>query len=61
MMSVPAMNHVQYRFKAEGSGTRLLFTHRAAGLIMPEHKDGMDKGLNFWMERIRDLAQRKKG
>jgi len=61
MMSVPAMNHVQYRFKAEGGVTRLLFTHRAAGLILPEHKDGMDKGWGYWMQRIRDLAERKKG
>ena len=36
-MSYPAINHVQYRLKAEGGGTRLTFVHRAMGLILPEH------------------------
>src|SRR6476661_3517859 len=27
-MSYPAINHVQYRLKAEGSSTRLTFVHR---------------------------------
>src|SRR5436853_4532692 len=29
MMSYPALNHLQYRFKAEGGMTRLAFLHRA--------------------------------
>ena len=33
MMSYPAMNHVQYRFTAEGKGTRLTFAHRGIGSI----------------------------
>src|SRR5262245_47980872 len=28
MMSYPAVNHVQYRLKAEGGATRLTFLHR---------------------------------
>lgn len=59
MMSHPAMNHVQYRFKAEGGKTRLEFLHRAAGLIDPDHREGMPKGWQHWLERIRDLAERK--
>ena len=53
MMSYPAVNHVQYRFTAEGGVTRLTFLHRALGLILPEHRDGMPKGWEHWLERIR--------
>src|SRR3954463_12844671 len=40
-MSYPAVNFVQYRLTAEGSGTRIKFTHRGIGLIPQEHRDGM--------------------
>jgi len=58
MMSYPAVNHLQYRFTAEGSGTRLTFLHRGLGLITPEHIEGMTKGWGQWMERIRMRAER---
>jgi uncharacterized protein YndB with AHSA1/START domain len=58
-MSYPAINHVQYRLKAEGTGTRLTFHHRAMGLILPEHRDGMPEGWEYWLERIRTTAERK--
>src|SRR3984957_359889 len=44
MMSFPALNHLQYRFKAEGGATGLAFLHRAMGRIPPEHRDEMPKG-----------------
>jgi len=59
MMSYPALNHLQYRLKAEGGVTRLVFLHRAMGLILPEHRDGLPKGWEHWLERIRELAERK--
>jgi len=59
MMSYPAANHLQYRLKAEGAGTRLTFHHRALGLILPEHRDGMPKGWEHWHQRIRELAERR--
>ncbi len=52
-MSYPAINHVQYRLKAEGAGTRLTILHRAMGLIPPEHRDGMPEGWEFGLQRIR--------
>ena len=58
MMSYPAVNHIQYRFTEQGSGTRLTFAHRAMGLILPDHRDGTPKGWWRWMERIRDHAER---
>ena len=58
-MSYPAINHVQYRLKAEGAGTRLTLRHRAMGLIIPEHRDGMPEGWEHGLERIREIAERK--
>jgi uncharacterized protein YndB with AHSA1/START domain len=60
-MSYPAINHVQYRLRAEGAGTRLTVHHRALGLILPEHRDGMPEGWEHGLERIREIAERKAG
>jgi uncharacterized protein YndB with AHSA1/START domain len=59
MMSYPSVNHLQYRFKEEGGVTRLAFLHRGLGLILPEHREGFPKGWQYWLERIRDLAEGK--
>jgi uncharacterized protein YndB with AHSA1/START domain len=58
-MSYPAINHIQYRLKSEGTSTRLAFTHRAMGLIAADHKDGMPAGWEHWLNRIRTLAEKK--
>lgn len=57
-MSYPAVNHIQYRLTAEGDGTRLQLTHKAMGLILPEHRDGMPEGWEHGLDRIRELAER---
>lgn len=59
MMSYPALNHLQYRLKAEGGVTHLAFLHRAVGVIPSEHRDGVSEGWTYWLERIRELAERK--
>jgi hypothetical protein len=33
--------------------------NRAAGLILPEHRDGSPEGWQHWLERMRELAERK--
>src|SRR6516225_2557768 len=58
-MSYPAINHLQYRLQSEGAGTRLTLHHRAMGLIIPEHRDGMPEGWEHALERIREIAERK--
>jgi hypothetical protein len=58
MMSYPVINHLQYRFTAQGTGTRLTFLHRAMGLIIPDHRENMPKGWDFWLDRIRQHAER---
>ena len=39
--------------------THLAFVHRGMGLFLPEHRDGLPKGWQYWLERIRELAERK--
>jgi uncharacterized protein YndB with AHSA1/START domain len=59
-MSYPAVNHIQYRLKAETPGkTTMTLHHRAMGLIVPEHRDGMGEGWGHWLEAIRDHAENK--
>jgi hypothetical protein len=58
-MSYPAINHIQYRLKAEGKTTRLTLLHRALGLITADHREGMPKGWGYKIERVRTLAERK--
>lgn len=58
-MSYPAMNHVQYRLKAEKNGTLLALVHRALGLIPQEHRDGMPEGWDHGMQRIKQVAEQK--
>jgi uncharacterized protein YndB with AHSA1/START domain len=58
-MSYPAVNHLQYRLKAEGIGTRLSLAHRAIGLIPHEHIDGMPEGWEHGLKRIKEVAEGK--
>ncbi|HYF16001.1 MAG TPA: SRPBCC domain-containing protein [Phycisphaerales bacterium] len=60
-MSYPAMNHVQYRLKAEGNGTRMSLVHRAMGLIPQEHRDGMPEGWEHGLSRVKQIAETKSG
>jgi uncharacterized protein YndB with AHSA1/START domain len=57
-MSFPAVNHVQYRLKAEGNGTRLTLHHRAMGTIPQDHRDGMPDGWQHAVNRIKEVAER---
>lgn len=56
-MSFPAVNHVQYRLKAEGKLTRLTLLHRCMGLIPQDFKDGMPDGWEHGVRRIKSVAE----
>lgn len=58
-MSFPALNHVQYRLKAEGGGTLLTLHHRAMGLIPQEFREGMPDGWEHGVKRIKLIAEGK--
>jgi uncharacterized protein YndB with AHSA1/START domain len=60
VMSFAAINHIQYRLTEQGNGTRLALLHRAMGEIPPEHRDGMPKGWEHILEKIRENAERRK-
>src|SRR5689334_6759886 len=57
-MSFPAINHVQYRLKAEAGGTRLSLIHRGMGLIPQEFQEGMPKGWEYAVGRVKEIAER---
>ncbi len=59
MMSYPAVNHIQYRLTAQGDATRLSFSHRGIGLILPDHRRGMPEGWTHWIGRIRERAEQR--
>jgi uncharacterized protein YndB with AHSA1/START domain len=58
-MSFPALNHVQYRLKAEGNKTRLSFVHKGMGLIPQELRDGMPEGWEHGLKRIKKVAEQR--
>jgi uncharacterized protein YndB with AHSA1/START domain len=60
MMSFPAVNHLQYRLTAEGKSTRFQLTHRGIGTIPSDFADGMREGFDFWVKRVKKLAEGKK-
>jgi len=57
-MSFPAINHVQYRLKAEGSGVRLSLIHRAMGQLPQDLRAGMPEGWAHGLKRIKEIAER---
>ena len=56
-MSYPATNHIEYRLKAEGEGTRFKFAHRGIGIFDAEHLKGVDMGWGEVVENIRKAAE----
>ena len=59
-MSYPAANHLQYRLGEQGKRTVLKLTHRAIGLIDPEHATGVQEGWGQVVESIRKNAERRR-
>ena len=60
-MSYPAASHVQYRLTPEGGATVLRLTHKAVGLIDPEHAKGVQQGWGEMLEGIQKIATRRAG
>jgi uncharacterized protein YndB with AHSA1/START domain len=56
-MSYPALNHLQYRLAVEGNGTKLTLRHRAMGDILPEHRQGVNKGWEHFITRVKARSQ----
>jgi uncharacterized protein YndB with AHSA1/START domain len=60
-MSYAAINFVQYRLVAEGSGTLLKLTHGAIGQIPAEHREGVQMGWEHGLSQIEKIAKRLLG
>jgi hypothetical protein len=58
-MSYPAVSHVQYRLVEEGRITRLTLVHRAMGEITPEHREGVTKGWQHMLTKMKARAESK--
>ena len=58
-MSYAAVSHVQYRVTADGDGSQLKLTHKAIGLITPEHREGVHAGWDYEIKKIRETAERR--
>ena len=58
-MSYPVASHVQYRLTPGNGRTLLKLTHRAVGLIDPEHARGVNEGWGHVIENIARIAKRR--
>ena len=56
-MSLPVVNHVQYRIKADGDGANLTLVHKGFGVVPPDHMAGMDEGWQMFIDQIRKAIE----
>ena len=56
-MSYPVVNNVQYRLSEVAGGTLIKFRHTALGLIIDDHRTGVNKGWSQIHENARKLAE----
>jgi hypothetical protein len=59
-MSYPVVNNVQYRLSEAGGGTLIKFRHTALGLIIEDHRTGVNKGWSQIHENARKLAESRR-
>ena len=57
-MSYPVISHVQYRVTEKNGSCLLAFSHRALGEITSEHREGVNKGWDHFMNQIKKRAQK---
>ena len=56
-MSYPVVNNVQYRLSEVDGGTLIKFHHTAFGLIIDEHRTGVNRGWTHINESARKRAE----
>jgi uncharacterized protein YndB with AHSA1/START domain len=57
-MSYPVVSNVQYRLSEEPGGTLIKFHHQAFGVIPDDHRQGMTRGWDQMMTRIKARAEK---
>jgi uncharacterized protein YndB with AHSA1/START domain len=55
--SYPFVSNVQYRLSEKDGGTLISFHHAALGLMEDQHREGVHKGWDSMLERIRKHAE----
>jgi uncharacterized protein YndB with AHSA1/START domain len=56
-MSYPVVSNVQYRLSEADGGTLIKFHHTALGLIVDEHRAGVNRGWTHMHESLRKRAE----
>ena len=56
-MSYAAISNLQYRLTAVDGGTLIAFRHTAIGMILEEHRVGVQDGWKYSHDRIRKAAE----
>jgi uncharacterized protein YndB with AHSA1/START domain len=56
-MSYPVVNNVQYRLSEVDGGTLIKFHHTALGLIIEDHRTGVNRGWTHIHENVRKRAE----
>lgn len=56
-MSYAAVSNLQYRLTAVDGGTLITFRHTAIGMILEEHRAGVQDGWKYSHDRIRKAAE----
>lgn len=57
-MSYPIVHNVQYRLSETEGGTLIKFHDKAMGLILDEHREGVNKGWAHILEGVRTRAEK---
>ena len=58
MMSYPVSGHVQFRLAQIAGGTLLTLRHRAFGLIVADHREGVNKGWAQILKKIKEGSEK---
>ncbi|TWT89027.1 hypothetical protein Mal64_25180 [Pseudobythopirellula maris] len=56
-MSYPVSGHVQWQLTQVAGGTELLLSHRAFGMIDPEHREGAVPGWRHILDSVKKAAE----
>ena len=51
-MSYPVLNHIEIKLEEVEGGTKLLFRHRALGLLDAQHREGVKDGWKHFLANI---------
>lgn len=51
-MSYPALNHIEIKLEEADGGTKIMFRHRALGLLDAQHREGVKDGWKHFLTSI---------